>query len=108
MDMFPQTGNYYEAARNCGNEYIDINDIIYDSEVENLVACIRVIADVHGMKCKQAHRFINNIINVIRVTFQLIIIHGYKGSGSFPSVKDTDLILLLERYNPIRIRVYQG
>ena len=79
--------NYYEAAKDCGNEYIDINDIIYDSEVENLVACIRVIADVHGMKCKQAHRFINNIINVIRVTFQLIIIHGYKGSGSFPSEK---------------------
>ena len=33
--------NYYEAARDCGNEYIDINDIIYDSEVENLVACMK-------------------------------------------------------------------
>lgn len=41
MDMFPQTGNYYEAARNCGNEYIDINDIIYDSEIESLVACMK-------------------------------------------------------------------
>lgn len=38
---------------------------------------IRIVADVHGMRCKQARRFINNIINVIRVTFQLIIIHGY-------------------------------
>ena len=33
--------NYYEAAKDCGNEYIDINDIIYDSEVENLVACMK-------------------------------------------------------------------
>lgn len=38
---------------------------------------IRIVADVHGMKCNQAKRFINNIINTIRVTFQLIIIHGY-------------------------------
>lgn len=33
--------NYYEAAKDCGNEYIDINDIIYDTEVENLVACMK-------------------------------------------------------------------
>lgn len=38
---------------------------------------IRTVADVHGMRCKQARRFINNIINIIRVTFQLIIIYGY-------------------------------
>lgn len=38
---------------------------------------LRIIADVHGMKCNQARRFINNIINTIRVAFQLIIIHGY-------------------------------
>ncbi len=38
---------------------------------------IRIIADVHGMKCSQARRFINNIINTVRVAFQLIVIHGY-------------------------------
>ena len=38
---------------------------------------IKIIADVHGMKCYQARRFINNIINVVRVSFQLTIIHGY-------------------------------
>lgn len=37
---------------------------------------IRIVADVHGMKCSQARRFINNIINTVRVAFQLIIIHG--------------------------------
>lgn len=38
---------------------------------------IRITADVHDMKCSQARRFINNIINTVRVAFQLIIIHGY-------------------------------
>lgn len=44
---------------------------------ENDEKAIRIIVDVHGMKCSQARRFINNIINTIRVAFQLIIIHGY-------------------------------
>ena len=38
---------------------------------------IKIIADVHGMKCYQARRFINNIINIVRTAFQLVIIHGY-------------------------------
>ena len=38
---------------------------------------ICIIADVHGMKCCQAKRFINNIINTVRTAFQLIIILGY-------------------------------
>lgn len=38
---------------------------------------IRITADVHGMKCYKARRLINNIINIVRVTFQLVIIHGY-------------------------------
>lgn len=37
----------------------------------------QIIADVHGMKCSQARRFINNIINTIHESFKLIIIHGY-------------------------------
>lgn len=38
---------------------------------------IRIVADVHGMKCNLARRFINNITDTVRVVFQLIIIHGY-------------------------------
>lgn len=38
---------------------------------------IRITADVHGMKCCEARRFINNIINIVRTAFQLVIIHGY-------------------------------
>ena len=38
---------------------------------------IRITADVHGMKCAEARKFINNIINIVHATFQLIVIHGY-------------------------------
>ncbi len=38
---------------------------------------IIIVADVHGMTCTGARKLLNNIINVIRVSFQLIIIHGY-------------------------------
>lgn len=38
---------------------------------------LRITADVHGMTCHEARRFINNIINLVRVAFRLIIIHGY-------------------------------
>ena len=37
----------------------------------------RITVDVHGMKCYEARRFINNIINIVRMAFQLIVIHGY-------------------------------
>lgn len=38
---------------------------------------IHIIVDVHGMKCSQAKKFINNIINVVHSTFKLIVVHGY-------------------------------
>ncbi len=31
----------YEASRDCGNEYIDLNDSISDEAVEDLIACMR-------------------------------------------------------------------
>ncbi len=37
----------------------------------------RITVDVHGMKCYEARRFINNIINIVHMAFQLVIIHGY-------------------------------
>ena len=47
---------------------------ISDSEKGN----VNITVDVHGMKCSQAKRFINNIINAVHTAFQLVIIHGYK------------------------------
>ena len=31
----------YETAKNCSNEYLDLNDIISDDAVEDLVACMK-------------------------------------------------------------------
>lgn len=53
-----------------------------------------VIADVHGLKCYQAKRFINNIINLIHSAFKLIIIHGYTHGTA---IKD---MLQSHFYNP--------
>ena len=36
-----------------------------------------IVVDVHGMKCSQARRLINNIINTVRCAARLVIIHGY-------------------------------
>lgn len=33
--------NAYETAKDCGNEYIDLNDTIRDDAVEGLVACMK-------------------------------------------------------------------
>lgn len=38
---------------------------------------LSVVVDVHGMKCRQAERFINNLINIARCRFVMTVIHGY-------------------------------
>lgn len=38
---------------------------------------LSVVVDVHGMKCWQAERFINNLINIARCPFVMTVIHGY-------------------------------
>lgn len=39
---------------------------------------IRITADVHGMTCYEAKRFLRNIINILRIAFKLTVIHGYR------------------------------
>lgn len=52
----------------------DIDRItVKDTASKNL----QVTVDVHGMKCCEAKKFINNIINAVRTAFKLVIIHGY-------------------------------
>ena len=31
----------YEISRDCGNEYLDINDVVWDKDVESLISCMR-------------------------------------------------------------------
>ena len=43
---------------------------------ESTLGYIKITADVHGMRCYEARRFINNIICITNTDCQLIIIHG--------------------------------
>lgn len=38
----------------------------------------KIIVDVHGLTCKGAERFINNIVNVTRGCCTVEVIHGYQ------------------------------
>lgn len=56
-------------------------------QTNNLVVTI----DVHGMKCYEAKRFINNLVNLLLQTdFQLIVIHGYRHGTSIKDMLATN------------------
>lgn len=63
--------------------YDRINYIFTKEEINRLSIedtpgnMLKVTVDVHGMKCSQAKRLINNLINVLRTSFVLRIIHGF-------------------------------
>lgn len=38
---------------------------------------LSIKVDVHGLKCYEAKRFLNNLINIVQDVFILIVIHGY-------------------------------
>ena len=46
---------------------------------------LQVMVDVHGMKCCEAKKFINNIINAVRTAFKLVIIVCIMGVKPSPS-----------------------
>jgi len=57
---------------------------------ENSGSELRIVADVHGMKCVQVRRLINNIISIVRGAFQLIIIHGYNHGTAIRDMLEND------------------
>lgn len=60
------------------------------SFIDDADSTVRITADVHGMKCSQARRFINNIINAIRQKCSLVIIHGYNHGTAIKDMLATD------------------
>lgn len=62
-------------------------DRITISESDNM---IRIRVDVHGLRCAQARRLINNIINIPRVGFHLMIIHGFNHGTAIKDMLSTD------------------
>lgn len=61
---------------------------------------VRIVVDVHGMKCYQARRLINNIINAARSVFHLLVIHGYHRGTAIKDMlaRDFSNIHIVERY----------
>ena len=49
-----------------------------------------ITVDVHGMKCGQARRFINNIINITLSGFRMVVIHGYNNGTAIKDMLATD------------------
>ena len=57
---------------------------------ENDNGLMAVTVDVHGLKCIQAKRFVNNIINIARSAFHLTVIHGYRHGTAIKEMLDTN------------------
>ena len=53
-----------------------------------------IIIDVHGLTCKEAKRFINNVVNITRASCIVEVIHGYRHGTR---IKD---MLWKSYYNP--------
>lgn len=85
-DCTIQTRNRQENITNEKETYMirtRLKMVLTQSEMDRITifksssGTIHITVDVHGMKCYEARRFINNIINIVRMAFQLVIIHGY-------------------------------
>ncbi len=69
--------------------------VFSDSEMKRITIndskeVVTVTVDVHGLKCFQAKRFINNIINLIQVMFKLVVIHGYNHGTAIKDMLSND------------------
>ena len=50
-----------------------------------------ITIDLHRMSCSQAKRFINNIINLVRESCRLILIHGYNHGTALKDMIRSDI-----------------
>ena len=65
----------------------ELSRLTINKTVDN---CIQIVVDVHGMKCYEARRFINNIINTVRCTVRLEVIHGYNHGTAIKDMLASD------------------
>lgn len=69
-------------------------------EIEDNVTQLNIIVDVHGMKCREVKRFLNNIINLIRGRYLMTVIHGYIHGNAIEEMiaKETINYKITKRY----------
>ncbi len=51
----------------------------------------KITVDLHGMKVKEAKKFINNLININRNRATITCIHGYNHGTAIRNMIETDL-----------------
>ena len=78
--------------RNKLNTFLSVTDYRRLTLIESNTRITKIIVDVHGMKCFEVRRFINNIISIVNSDFKLDIIHGYNHGTA---IKD----MLANNYN---------
>lgn len=88
--------------------------VFTDEEMARLAVCQnesgepQITVDVHGMRCNQARRYLNNIINITLQSFQLRIIHGYHNGTAIKNMLASDfsnsriISNEVDRFNPGR------
>ena len=71
----------------------------------NVDGYMEVILDVHGLKCRQAKRIINNILNGVMQRIHLTIIHGFNHGTAIremlPKMENSHIVdMQLDNNNP--------
>lgn len=69
---------------NMNKVFIRFSKVFTNEELGRITGCTNTVrgnyirVDVHGLTKSVAKRFINNIINVIRDAFNLLVVHGFQ------------------------------
>lgn len=73
---------------------------------KNQFNILRLIVDLHKMTTREAKKFLNNLINVLRGNFELKIIHGYNHGTAIKEMLQNDFCngkikgKYVDEYNP--------
>ena len=51
---------------------------------------VRIVVNVHGLKCFQVRQLLNNLISVLRMKFHLLVIHGYNHGTAIKNMLEND------------------
>ena len=69
-------------------------------EIEDNANQLIIVVDVHGMKCREVKRFLNNIINLTSGKYLMTVIHGYIHGNAIEDMIATQIInqKIINRY----------
>lgn len=71
-------------------EKIFTQDEIARLTIREKQSVIRIVVNVHGLKCSQVRQLLNNLISVMHMKFQLLVIHGYNHGTAIKNMLEND------------------